>query len=113
MSKNKPGSYAMKLDSVLIGIDTTRDDLEFLCSLAESPDNEYGIPDAVDYAYAIVSLHKQLDYLSNQVSTNQLSEDGELLLLTEKEVVTLSNLADEVEDNLERLRECGISLKRN
>ena len=44
--KKKP--YGMKLDSLIRGIEITQQDLDFLCSLVELPDENYSIPDAID-----------------------------------------------------------------
>ena len=108
----KKKTYGMKIDSLLYGIQVTEEDLEFLCSLIETPDKEYQIPDAVDYSRAVMALENQLSYM-NQMSENDLTEDEELIKLTKEQLLTLNALSDEAEYALGRLRSCGISLKRN
>jgi len=109
----KKRTYGMKLDSLIRGIDTTEKDLNFLCSLIESPDEEYNIPDAVEYAHAIVALSRQLNYMISEISENDLTEDEELVMLSKEQLVTLNALTNAVEDAVGRLRLCGISLKQN
>ena len=103
----------MKISSLLQGIEITQKDLDFLCSLAEDPDESFPIKDAVEYSFAIVALTQQLDYMMDEISHNDLTEDAELVKLTKEQLLTLNKLSDAVEDALGRLRLCGISLKQN
>ena len=109
--KKKP--YGMKLDSLIRGIEITQQDLDFLCSLVELPDENYSIPDAIDYSCAVVALYQQLQFMVEDLSTNPLTEDETIIKLSQEELETLTDLSDAVEDALGRLRECGISLKQN
>jgi len=109
----KKQTYGMKISSLLSGIDTTEKDLNFLCSLIESPDEEYNIPDAIEYAHAVVALSRQLNYMISEISENEVTEDEELVMLSKQQLITLNTLTDAVEDALGRLRLCGISLKQN
>ena len=52
------------------------------------------------------------DALLNGID-NKLTEDGEHIILTLDEVNTMNTLSDAVEEALEDLRECGISIKIN
>tara|TARA_R100000995_G_scaffold84579_1_gene63741 strand:+ start:2369 stop:2701 length:333 start_codon:yes stop_codon:yes gene_type:complete len=106
-------TYGMNLDTLLFGIDKTERDLDFLCSLVELPDQEYRIPDAVEYSFAVVALSRQLEYMTIELSTNEVDEETNLVLLTKKQLTKLTNLSDNVEDALRRLRQCGISLEQN
>ena len=106
-------TYGMSLDSLLLGIDKTERDLDFLCSLIEQPDQEYKIPDAVEYAFAVVALSRQLEYMTIELSSNEVDEETNLVLLTKKQLNKLSSLSDNVDDAIRRLRQCGISLEQN
>lgn len=109
----KKQNYGMPVDSLIMGIEVTRKDLDFLCSLIEAPDTEYPIPDAIDYSNAIVALNTQLTYMVDNISTNELTEDEDVIKISQKELLKLTELSETVEKALERLRSCGISLKSN
>ena len=109
----KKKTYGMKISSLLTGIDNTEKDLDFLCSLVESPDEEYRVPDAVEFSFAVVALSHQLDYMILEISESETTEDEEMVLLSKEQLVTLTTLTDAVETALGRLRSCGISLKQN
>jgi hypothetical protein len=111
--KMKKETYGMKLDNLMNGIRTVGQDLDFLCSLIEYPVEEYQIPDAVEYSHAVVALMNQLTYMTCDIDINNLTEDGELVILTKEQVQTLSVLSDAAEEALESLRECGISVINN
>ncbi len=110
-------SYAMRLSTLLRGVEITRKDLNFLCSLVEDPAEEFPIPDAVDYAYAVIALDTQLSYMIDEICENEVfmseTEDEELVKVSKKELLNLTELSDKADDALERLRECGISLTSN
>tara|TARA_R110002110_G_scaffold334549_4_gene545472 strand:- start:579 stop:908 length:330 start_codon:yes stop_codon:yes gene_type:complete len=106
-------TFSMRLDTLLNGIEIVGEDLDFLCSLAEKPSEEYKIPDAVAYSAAVVAVMNQLTYMSQEIINNKLTEDGEHLILTMDEVELMNSLSDLVEEALEDLRECGISIKIN
>ena len=104
---------AMKYDTFLNGIEIIGKDLDFLCSLAEDPTEEYQIPDAVEYSLAVIAVMNQLTFMTEDLAKNKLTEDGEYLILTKEQVEILNGLYEDVEDALIRLRECGISIKIN
>jgi len=110
MKKHK---FGMPVASLLQGIEVTRKDLNFLCSLVELPDSEFPIPDAVEYSYAIVALTEQLTYMVDHISTNELTDDEDVIKVSKKELLKLTSLSEKVEEALGRLRACGISLKPN
>jgi len=105
--------YAMRLDNLLYGIAMVGSQLDFLCSLVEEPSEDYKIPDAVEYAYTVTCLMDQLAYMTCEIDHGNLTEDGEFVILTKKQVETLSKLSDKTEEATEALRECGISLAKN
>jgi hypothetical protein len=109
----KKKQYGMKLDSLIRGIEVTQQDLDFLCSLVEVPDEDYSVPDAIDYSCAVVALYRQLQFMVEDLSANPLSEDENMIKLSKEDLETLTDLSDAVEEALGRLRECGISLKQN
>ena len=49
----------------------------------------------------------------DNIAQNELSEDEELITITQKELYKLTELSDKVEEALGRLRACGISVKSN
>ena len=105
--------YSIRLSALLNGISLVGADLEFLCSLVEDPDEEYRIPDAVEYSGAVVALMNQLAYMSEEIAHNDLTEDGEFVQLSLKEVKVMNKLHEEAEEAIGRLRQCGISLEQN
>ena len=106
-------TFAMRYDTLLNGITLVGEDLDFLCSLAENPSEEYKIPDAVSYSAAVIAVMNQLTYMSQELINNKLTEDGQHLILTKEEVDRMNFLYDQVEEALLELRECGISIKVN
>jgi hypothetical protein len=106
-------TFAMRYDTLLNGITLVGEDLDFLCSLAESPSEDYKIPDAVAYSAAVIAVMNQLTYMSQEIINNKLTEDGQHLILTKEEVDRMNFLYDQVEEALLELRECGISIKVN
>ncbi len=105
--------FAMRYDTLMNGIEIVGEDLDFLCSLAENPSDEYKIPDAVAYSAAVIAVMNQLTYMSVELVNNKLTEDGEHIILSKEEVDRMNFLYDEVEEALIGLRECGISIKVN
>ena len=109
----KKEQYAMKLKSLLGGIKIVGENLDFLCRFVEYPSEEYQIPDAVEYSLAVVALMNQLTYMTCEIDIDNLTEDGEYVILKKKQVEVLSTLSDNSEEALEVLRECGISIAKN
>lgn len=105
--------FAMRYDTLLNGIEIVGEDLDFLCSLSEEPSEDYKIPDAVAYSAAVMAVMNQLAYMSQEIINNKLTDDGEHIILTLEEVDRMNSLSDVVEEALEDLRECGISIKIN
>jgi hypothetical protein len=105
--------FAMRYDTLLNGIEIVGEDLDFLCSLSEEPSEDYKIPDAVAYSAAVMAVMNQLAYMSQEIINNKLTDDGEHIILTLEEVDRMNSLSGVVEEALEDLRECGISIKIN
>ncbi len=105
--------YEMKIASLDKGIEDATQDLEFLCSLIETPDREYHIPDAVEYSQAVVALFRQLDFMVEDLGATPLSNDQECVKLTRDQLLKLNSLSNEVDAALRRMRKCGISVTNN
>jgi hypothetical protein len=106
--------YGLKLTTVINAADKLEDDLEYLCSLVEKPDQEFSIIDAVAYSHAVVALTQQLDFIIEEISANELSEDEEYVKLSGEEIMTLNSYTENSEAALKALEKiCGISLQNN
>ncbi len=106
--------YGMKITTILNAADTLEDDLEYLCSLVEKPDEEFHIVDALVYAHAVIAVSHQLDFIIEEISTNELSEDEEYVKLSTEELMKLNSYTENSDAALKALEEiCGISLQNN
>jgi len=94
--------------------DKLEEDLEYLCSIVEQPDHEFPVIDAVAYSHAVIAISQQLDFIIEEISTNDLSEDEEYVKLSGEEIVTLNSYTENSETALKVLEKiCGISLQNN
>ncbi|MEK9694879.1 MAG: hypothetical protein VW270_03885 [Candidatus Poseidoniales archaeon] len=110
----KKQTYGMRLQTILHAADKLSAELEYLCSLVEHPDAEFVISDALVYSRALVAISNQLEFISVDLSSNDLSDDGDHVILSEDEVMMLSTYNDVTEETIKDLEEvCGISLKNN
>lgn len=106
--------YGMRITTILNAAEKLEGDLEYLCSLVEKPVDEFQIADAVVYAHAVMSLTQQLDFIVEDLSRNELTEDEESVKLTTEELMTLNSYTDNSEAALKALEKiCGISLLNN
>lgn len=106
--------YGIKISTLLNAADTIEADLDYVCSLAESPDEDFPIADAVVYSYAVMALTQQLDYIMEDISKNPLSEDEEYVRMTAEEISKLNSYTEYSEEALLALEKiCKISLKSN
>lgn len=106
--------YGLKITTLVNASDTLSAELEYLCSLVESPDVEFIISDAVTYAYAVMCISSHLDYITDDLSNNELTQDQECVILTGEEVVALNSYTEQTEAALAALNTiCGISLQNN
>ena len=104
----------MKVTTILNAADKLSSELDYLCSLVEQPDAEFIIVDALVYGHALVAISNQLDFISSDLSTNDLSDDEEYVKLTEDDVLILSSYNEVTEAAIKALEEiCGISLQNN
>jgi|TARA_R100000234_G_C4946070_1_gene155167 hypothetical protein len=110
----KKGKYGMKVSTILNATDTLQADLEYLCSLVEKPDPEFLIKDAMVYSIALVTISNQLEFIIEDISKNDLSDDESYVKLSEEEIVMLNDYNTETEEAIQRLElVCGISLQNN
>ena len=106
--------YGVKIATILNAADKLTADLDYLCSLVEEPDPEFGVCDAIAYSYAVAALSTQLEFVTEDLSENDLSEDEEYVKLSKEEIIMLNTYTENSEDALKRLEEiCGISLQNN
>ena len=106
--------YGMKITTIINAADKLEEELEYLCSIVEQPDHEFPIIDAVAYSHAVIAISQQLDFIIEEISTNDLSEDEEYVKLSGEEIVTLNSYTENSETALKVLEKiCGISLQNN
>ena len=107
-------TYGIKVTTILNATEKLTEDLEYLCSLVESPDVEFIIEDALAYAHALVAVSSHLDYITEDICSNPLTDDEEYVKLTEEEIKTLNDYTVQTEAAMAALEKtCGISLKNN
>jgi len=106
--------YGVRVTTIMHAADTVSADLEYLCSLVEQPDPEFSIVDAVSYAGAVAALSHQLDFIVEDLSENDLSEDQEYVKLSKEDIIMLNSYTSSSEEAISRMEEvCGISLQNN
>jgi len=106
--------YGIKISTILNMAEKLTSDLDYLCSLVEQPDSEFPIVNALAYARAVTALSNHLDFVLEDLSENDLSEDEEYVKLTEDEVLMLNAGTEGAEAALKLLEKtCGIYLQNN
>jgi hypothetical protein len=106
--------YGLKVSTILNAAEKLTADLDYLCSLVEQPVAEFPIRDAIAYAAAVAALSNQLEFVTEDLAENDLSDDEDCVKLSKEEVLMLNTYTENSEDALERLEEtCGISLQNN
>lgn len=107
-------SYGIKMSTILNATDRLSEDLDYLCSVVESPDPEFPVTDALAYARAVTAISNQLDFFIEGLSENNLSEDEEYVKVSEEEVHMMNTFNESTEVALLVLEKiCGISLLNN
>ena len=110
----KKDKYGIKISTILNAADKLQSDLEYLCCLVEKPDPEFLIKDALCYSNAVIAISNQIDFIVEDISRNDLSDDEKYVKLSEEEVVMLNDYNTDTEEAIERLELiCGISLQHN
>ena len=106
--------YGMRVSTILNAAAKLESDLEYLCSLVEQPDEEFKIVDALVYAHAVMAISQQLDFIIEDLSANELTEDEDSVKISTEELMTLNSYTDNAETALSALEKiCGISLQNN
>jgi len=106
--------YGIKISTILNAAEKLTADLEYLCSIAESPDPEFPIMDALAYARAVSAVANHLDFVIEDLTENDLSEDEEYVKLSEDDLVLMSSLTESSEEAIKILEKtCGIYLQNN
>lgn len=107
-------SYGIKVTTILHATETLTEDLEYLCSLVESPDPEFIIRNAIVFSHAVMTLSNHLDFVLEELAHRDLTPDEDLVKLTEEDIIAMNDYTQATEDALEDLEIlCGISLKNN
>ena len=113
MILSKTSVYAMKFKTFFAGIDSVQKDLAYLEDFLNNPYKQFKIRNITDFCLAVTALSTQLDYMTGKLS-NKVSEDGELLYLSEEQLTSLSFYSDLATSSVEKIREsCGIDLEIN
>ena len=111
MTKQK---YGIKISTILNAAEKLSADLEYLCSIAENPDPEFPITDALAYARAVSAVANHLDFVIEDLTENDLSENEEYVKLSQDDILLMSRLTEASEEAIKMLEEtCGISLQNN
>jgi hypothetical protein len=106
--------YGVKVSTIVNAGEKLTADLDYLCSLVEQADPEFLITSAVIYAEAVMALSNQLEFLIDDLTQNDLSEDEIYVKLSEEELQMLNMYTANTDAAIERLEEvCGISLQNN
>ena len=106
--------YGIKVTTILNAAEKLSSDLDYLCSLVEQPDSEFPILNALAYARAVTAVSNHIEFVLEDLSENDLSEDEEYVKLTEDELITMNAYTEGTEASLKLLEEvCGISLQNN
>ena len=106
--------YGIKVSTLLNAADKLSQDLEYLCSLVEDPDLEFPIKNAIAYAHAVMMLSNQLDFVLEDLSGRDLSEDEQYVKLSKEDIVTMNEYTESSEEALKELEKiCAISLQNN
>jgi hypothetical protein len=107
-------TYGIKVETILNATEKLTDDLEYLCSLVESPDPEFIIKNAIAYAHAVMTLSNHLDFVLEELTQRDLTPDEDMVKLSEEDVIVMNEYTEASEDALKDLEVlCGISLKNN
>ncbi len=106
--------YGIKITTVLHAVESLTDDLEYLCSLVERPDSEFPIRNAIVYAHSVMTVSAHLDFILEELTSRELTEDEEHVRLSEKDILAMNEYTEATEDALKDLEDlCGISLQNN
>jgi hypothetical protein len=104
----------MRISTLLNAADKLGQDLEYLCSIAEHPDPDFPIVDAITYSQAVTALALQWSFILEDLAENELSDDEEYVKLTTEDIQLLNSYTEAAEEALKLLETtCGIYLQNN
>ena len=107
-------TYGIKVTTILNATEKLTEDLEYLCSLVELPAEEFPIKNAIVYAHAVMTLSTHLDFVLEELATRDLTDDEDLVKLSQEDVLAMNDYTEATEDALKDLEVlCGISLRSN
>jgi len=106
--------YGIKVSTILNTADKLIADLDYLCSLVEKPDPEFHIGNAVVYAMAVTAIANQIEFVTEDLAENDLSDDEKYVKLSKEELMMLNTYSTNTDEAVQQLEEtCGISLQNN
>jgi hypothetical protein len=106
-------TYGLRITTIDIAIQQLEEDVEYLCSMVETPDPDFIVRDAVAYSLAMVALLRHLEF-AEDLAENEISDDGIYIKVNDQELVMMREYTEGTEVALTHLEEtCGISLRKN
>ena len=102
----------MKLTTFFAGIETAQSDLKYLEHFVKEPDKSFEIRNISDFCLAVTALTTQIDYMTINLASNKLSDDGRLSYLSEEQLSTLGLYSDLATSAVEKMASsCGIDME--
>ena len=78
----------------------------------KEPDKSFEIRNISDFCLAVTALTTQIDYMTINLASNKLSDDGRLLYLSEEQLTTLGLYSDLATSAVEKMtNSCGIDME--
>jgi hypothetical protein len=106
--------YGIKVTTLLNAAEKLTADFDYLCSIIEAPDTEFPINDALAYSRAVIALSNHIEFIVEDLSENDLSEDEIYVKLSEEDILAMNSYTENSEEVLELLEKtCGIYLQNN
>ena len=107
-------AYAMSLQTFLAGVDAAKKDLDYLEDFLKNPLEDFSIRNATDFCVAFTALIAQLDFMTDELATNEISNDGEMVYLSKDQVLSLSRYSDLATSTVKKMQEsCKIDMEIN
>ena len=98
-------AYAMSLQTFLAGVEAAKKDLDYLEDFLKNPLEDFSIRNATDFCIAFTALIAQLDFMTRELATNELSNDGEMVYLSKDQVLSLSRCSDLATSTVKKMEE--------
>jgi len=114
MENKMSQTYGLRVATIEVAIHQLSEDIEYLCSIIESPHPDFVVKDAVAYSLALASLLRHLSFAEDLAEKNEQSTDGVYIKVNNEELLMMQECTKESETTLLHLEEtCGISLQKN